>query len=145
MSNTPGEDIRVAVSNLIKSKMATNLPAVPVTFEGQKVTQPVGTVWIYVTVVENDTCKAVLGRSGKYKTLGAVQIQCMAPEDRGTKELRQVTDVLTRILASKQISVPGSGSITFYNVQKRNRGKVNGWQTINVVSEYRHWHTLTNL
>lgn len=145
MSNTPSEDVRAHLSQHIINKVGTALPTTKVYFQGQKYTQPVGVTWAFVTIADNDTCKAALGPNGKYKTLGAVQVQCMSPEDRGTKELRELVDVMTRTLADQQVNVPGSGSITLYGVKKINRGTINGWMTFNVVCEFRYWHTLSSL
>lgn len=145
MTTSPSEDVRAYLSQHITNKMGANLPTTKVYFQGQKYTQPVGVPWVFVTIADNDTCKAALGDNGKYKTLGAVQVQCMAPEDSGTKALRSIVDVMTRILADQHVSVPGSGSITLYGVRKINRGTINGWMTINVVCEFRYWHTLTAL
>lgn len=145
MTTSPSEDVRAYLTQHIKQKTATNIPAVPVYFQGQKFAQPVALPWVYVTIADNDTCKAALGDNGKYRTLGAVQIQCMAPEETGTKSLRDVVDVITRILADQHVLVPGSGSITLYGVHKVNRGIINGWLTINVVCEFRYWHTMSAL
>lgn len=143
--SSPGEDIRSTIVDYLISKLGTEHPTVPVYVENQKFTQPVAQPWLFVSVIENETCRVNIGAPRQFKTLGVVNIQCMAPEDSGTKTLRTIADTLTAVLADVQLAVPGSGSITFYGVQKRNRGVVGGWFTINVVCEFRHWHTMAVL
>lgn len=143
--SSPGEDIRATVAAYLQSKMGTLHPTVPVYFENQKFTQPVNTPWCFVSIIENETCRANIGADRQFKSLGVVSVSCMIQEDGKTKTLREITDTITALLADKRLTVAGSGGITFYGVQKRSRGVVNGWYTINVVGEFRHWHTLPTL
>lgn len=143
--SSPGEDIRAVISAHIISKLGTAYPTMKVYFENQKFTQPQNTPWCFVNIIENETCRVNIGSPRQFKSLGVVTVSCMAPEDSNTKTLREITDRLTAALADVQLDVPGSGSLTFYGVQKRSRGVVNGWFTIMVICEFRHWHTLPSV
>lgn len=137
------ELIRKTVAGIIADDFSPLEPDLPVFHENQPFTQPTGEPWAYVTVQEAYVCRADLSRrSPRYRREGVVNIQIMAPENSGTKNLREVCDSFSSVFTDEQFPLPGAlGSITFYGYQARNRGVINGWLSWNAIFEFKAFTT----
>lgn len=133
------EAVRNAIAASLVTSMSSRQPGLLLAFENTKFTQPKGTAWVYVSILPGDTKRADIGSTQRYHTCGVVNCQIFVPEDTGTQLLRQIGDSITASLIDRQIQIAGQGSCTFYGVERKNRGTMNGWYSHTVACEYRAW------
>lgn len=132
------EAVQQLLHETLQSEFAAQHPDVPMMFENAKYKQPKGAAWVYVALVPGDIHRKEISQSGLYCDYGVVNIACMVPEDKGTKDLQKMTDTIFHILFDRNWNLGSNGRLTTYGVKRRNRGLVNGFYTWNVLSEYRY-------
>jgi hypothetical protein len=131
--------VRQALATTFNSEFAAAHPGVLVAFENTKYTQPQGAPWVYFALVPGDSHRKEIASTKLFCHSGVVNIACMVPEDKGTKQLHEMSDTAFRILCDRNWTLPGdAGRLTTYGMKRRNRGLINGFHTFNVMCEYRH-------
>lgn len=130
--------VRAAFFDTLKNELAGKIPGVLIHFENQKFDQPEGP-WVSVSLVLGDSKRAEIASSRLFHHHGGVVVNCMVPQDTGTKRLHDITQAVFEVLADRNWSLPGeAGRLTTYCCKRRNRGLINGFQTYNIQTEFRH-------
>lgn len=133
--------IREALETTFQSEFPAAQPGIPVRFDNVPFEQPKGSPWVDFCVQGGVFQRANIGAPNQFKQWGVVNVTCMVPKDSGNKVCGQLADSTMQILADRQISVPGVGSVTLYGGERRDRGVINGWWTINVMLDFRAFVT----
>jgi hypothetical protein len=128
--------IRAVIEAEIKLKFATAQPGVPMRFANTKFDNPQGP-WIYIAVIPNLDKRANIGGFAEFAAMGVVNVACMVLEGTGEGPVGRIADDVAMILADRQLPVPPIGHVTCCNIQRRTRGVVNGFYTVNILCEYR--------
>lgn len=129
--------IRQTFEAAIQSEFPPLHPGVPMEFQNQPFEQPKGAPWISVAVLAGPEVRANIGNPAQFKQFGVVNVTCMVPENTGMKVVHQIADSVSKILKDRQRPLPTIGSVTTYATEKRDRGVINGWQTVNVMCDFR--------
>lgn len=130
------DKLRETIETLIQAEFGAAMPTVAMVFENTRREHPKEAPWIYTTIVEGKSRRVNIGAARQFGGHGVVNVQIMVPENTGTKTLRRIGDAVFNILADRQLSMPGIGSITLCDVEKRGRPPVNGWLPMNVMATY---------
>lgn len=131
--------VRQALFATFTTEFSGEHPGVLIAYENTKYTQPKGASWVYVALVPGDSHRKEVSSSKLFCHSGVVNVACMVPEDRGTKQLHEMSDTAFRILCDRNWTLPGdAGRLTTYGMKRRNRGLINGFFTFNVLCEYSH-------
>lgn len=117
-------------------------PGVPIAFLNTAFEQPKGAPWIHVAVLGGPLMRANVGNGRQFKQMGVVNVTCLVPENTGTKVANQLADSVIKILCDRERAVPAFGSVTTYGTERRDRGAINGWYSINVMCDFRAFVTL---
>jgi hypothetical protein len=138
--------VREALFGTFRSEFAFAHPGVLVAFENTKYSQPRNAPWVFVALVPGDSHRKEVSSNKLFCHYGVVNVACMVPEDTGTKSLQEMSETAFRILADRNFVLPGdAGRLTTYGMKRRNRGLISGYQTFNVLCEYRHEAVLERL
>lgn len=117
-------------------------PTVPIAFLNDKFEQPTNrSPWIQVAVVGGPGGRVQLGSPYPRWQWGVLNVTCMVPEGTGTKRVREIADAVVRVMADRQRTLAGVGSVTTYGIEQKDRGVINGWYVVNVMMDWRAYQT----
>lgn len=113
-------------------------PTVPIAFLNDRFEQPRGSAWVQMAVIDGVSQRVELGRPYPRWQYGVINVTCMVPEGTGTALAKQLADSVLKVFADRQRPVAAiGGGVTTYGAEKKHRGVINGWFTVNVLVDWR--------
>lgn len=109
----------------------------PVMYENQPFTQPAG-IFLALTILVSGSRQASLKTTATlYRTLGNVQVDVYAPENKGTADARKLADKITRLFLNKNLTTTDGDLMSFGVPSITILGNRNGRYRIAVTCPYR--------
>jgi hypothetical protein len=130
------EAIREEVFSTFINEFAPLYPEVSLEFQRTKSNPPRDQPRVYLAIIPGDTYRAEVGGNLKF-ALGVINVTCMVPENSGSKLLNNIADKVRDILIDRKWDVGGNSSLSTYGISRRDRGMINGYETVNIMCEYR--------
>lgn len=121
----------------IETRLKTNWTTTPIKFENVPFTEPT-TAYVALNVVVGEGLQISLGATNVLRRWpGIIMMRVFAPENTGTKVVRQYADSLGAIFDRVQFSSGNSGVISCRIPSIETVGLQSGWWQINVSVPYR--------
>lgn len=121
----------------IETRLKTNWTTTPIKFENVPFTEPT-TAYVALNIVVGEGLQISLGATNVLRRWpGIIMMRVFAPENTGTKVVRQYADSLGAIFDRAQFSSGNSGVISCRIPSIETVGLQSGWWQINVSVPYR--------
>lgn len=137
------EIMRSEMSSLFSAAFAAVHPTIPIAYDNIKFDQPNG-AWVFFAVIPGNSHRVNIGTTKCFRHEGVINVVCMVPEDQGTKLLNEMVETVFSSLADQNIALGASGSVSLHETEVRPRGVIEGFNTTNVMVEFRRDQTLSS-
>ncbi len=110
-----------------EARLAANFSATSIQYENAPFNPPSNAAYISAKILAGEGIIASLGPSPLHRFPGVFHIDLYAPEDQGTKVLRDHADTIESAFRNVQFSAGGSGTITTGTPTYIGIGIEDGW------------------
>lgn len=118
---------RQAITTQFKNAFQAASPSTKVKYENLKFTQPTNTPWVEFYIMNGTSHQANLGETNvTERFVGYVQISIFTPEDSGSKDVTELSELVGRIFSRQQLNA-GSSAIVFKTPDYKSLGSANGF------------------
>lgn len=88
----------------IEKRLDSNWALTQIAYDNVPFTPPKDQSWVSLRIFEDDVRRVNIGNPGVHRVSGTISISLYAPENTGTKEIRENADLLADIFRDKQFN-----------------------------------------
>lgn len=127
------EALRSTLSDAFSTAWAARYPAIKVSFENRKFTQPRQVSWADFNLVQSYRTRMNIGTKRFVRTKGMIVIEIYAPEDQGTRVLYEMADYIGQELEDTVYPMGNGQHATTHTSKQTHDGSMEGFYRQTVI------------